>query len=129
MGTEIHLHIEIELNGIWEHWHTPKINCWYQLFGRLAGVRHPDEPHIKPRGIPSNITKPTTWDYDNSFGHTASWLTWQEFQKIQAWVEQEHEVYSRPGHGWHTVIGYLGGNGYQPYSDITNIRFIFWFDC
>lgn len=126
MGCDIHAHIEIKINGKWEHWTAPKINRWYQLFGRLAGVRCPEEPHPPVRQFPIDVTVPTMYDYRKTYGHTASWITWQELNEIQKWVEI-HEDYKR-GHGWHSVIGYLCGNSYRPQGDITDIRMVFWFD-
>lgn len=129
MGTDIHPHIEIKLDGEWQHWTAPKIVRWYQLFGRLAGIRCPDEPHPPVRGLPPDATCLTLWDHTETFGHTASWITWEELAEVQQWVESVHPEFSKPGHGWHQVIGYLRGRAYVPDGrEVTDIRMVFWFD-
>jgi len=39
MSCSIHLHIEVKVDGTWEHYGEPSINSNYQLFEKLAGVR------------------------------------------------------------------------------------------
>lgn len=132
MGADIHAHIEIKLDGKWEHWHAPKILRWYGLFARMAGVRSYEESDQKypVRGLPDDLSVPTRWAYEleKADSHTESWLTWQEFAELQKWVESEHPEYRQPGHGWHTVIGYLNGNNYEPTGRVSDIRLVFWFD-
>lgn len=67
MGCDIHLFIEHRKKGT-ERWASFTYNAVnpgrnYQIFGRLAGVRWPEEPHIEPRGRPSDAS----WCEDMSY--------------------------------------------------------------
>jgi hypothetical protein len=129
MGCDVHAHIEVLVDGTWEHWHVPKINRDHQLFGRMAGVRQETEPHPPVRGLPPDITRLTRMDYMRQAGdaHHASWLTSAEFCELHAWVEAHFPEY-HTGHGWHKVVGYLFGDGYGSRQHVQDVRLVFWFD-
>lgn len=57
MGCDIHAHIELKVNGKWEHYSCPNIQRWYTLFTRICGVRGNDNitPIDKPRGLPEDL--------------------------------------------------------------------------
>lgn len=55
MGCDIHLHIEIKMNGLWRHYSMPHIERDYCLFGVMAGVRgNKDDMIVAPSEIHLN---------------------------------------------------------------------------
>lgn len=74
MGCDCHAHVEIKINGKWENYSTCRPRRNYALFAKMAGVRNYDEivPIAPPRGLPSDISVVTKFDFDNwdSDGHT-----------------------------------------------------------
>ena len=34
MGTDMHLHIELKIDGRWEHWSAPRIDRNYEFFAK-----------------------------------------------------------------------------------------------
>lgn len=139
MGCDIHLHIEIKIDGRWHHYAAPGIERNYALFEKLAGVRGEVENAIvAPRGLPCDATELTKLDasYWEEDGHTTSWLGMAEIAKLNNWL--------RTRGAWlkydleHAILRtYLGGSsftGWKDYPEDPNVygtedvRFIFWFD-
>lgn len=87
MGCDIHCHIEVKINGRWEHYSALDIDRDYSLFARMAGVRayaDPSPPIAKPRGLvpdPSIITE-IDWARGDGDWHTPSWLTGAELDAL-----------------------------------------------
>lgn len=137
MGCDIHLHIEIKLNGKWEHWGAPHLQRNYPLFAKMAGVRNYDdeiEPIAKPKGLPEDLTVCTKFNagYDGNDGHSHSWLNCQEIAVLSTWARKTQKKDLE----WDIVHSSLLGNGFDiatyPEStpkEITDVRFVFWFDC
>jgi hypothetical protein len=153
MGCDIHTHIEIKVNGTWEHWACPDIRRWYELFEFLAGVRGEVEKAIvPPKGFPSDASVLTKMDYDyyGADAHTPSWLGWKELDKLSAWLENYAKENSKEKNArlleYNLEFGilrgtYLFGNGltsFKHYNDVedveyvpksvTDVRMVFWFD-
>lgn len=132
MGCDIHLHIEIKVDGIWEHWSAPSVGRNYLLFAIMAGVRNYNEitPVAKPKGLPQDISKLTKMDYNQMAGdaHTASYLDHKEMAKVEAMYKNElpeEDFFSIE----HDILRcYLFGNSFTPNNKISEIRFVFWFD-
>lgn len=133
MGCDVHLHIEVKLDGKWEHWGHPSIHRWYTLFGKMAGVR--DEsvvPIAEPRGLPKDATTITLFDSKNwgRDGHSHSWLSADEIEnQLYPWFEDNmHGMDRYP----ETFFGYLCGNGWDRENmlalGLEDFRFVFWFD-
>jgi len=136
MGCDIHAHFEIKLNGKWEHYSQPRIQRWYMLFTRIAGVRnHPDTTPISlPKGLPDDLSITTKFcaDYWNGNGHSHTWLNANEIRELMntSFIKDDWDFE-------HEQIGYLCGNGWGDWSkgddgyskEIEDIRFICWFDC
>jgi hypothetical protein len=147
MGCDIHLHIEIKLNNKWEHYACPRIERWYQLFAKMAGVRNYVEsgviPISLPKGIPEDVTSITKYDYErwDTDGHSHSWLNLKEIAELEDWLNQMKEG-NNPNNGdleWDILHCYLFGNSFaalykypeetKKYNpEITDVRFVFWFD-
>jgi hypothetical protein len=146
MGCDIHLHIEVKIDGQWEHWSAPNVPRCYPLFNKLAGVRGYDTdetPISKPRGLPDEITRVTRTAYDWEVGdaHDTSWINRDEIASLEEWVRIELKK-TWNSNKWldleaHMLHSYCCGNGFGGighYSNsypesITDVRFIFWFDC
>jgi hypothetical protein len=145
MGCDIHLHIEVLLNGTWEHYAAPRVKCWYALFGVMAGVRDTEQvPISAPKGFPrdaSALTRVIREDYGID-GHTDSWLDHEEIMRLEDWLAEQQRIDKLPFPGYDLEAVILNttmcGNrftSYWRYNDvsylptgITDIRFVFWFD-
>lgn len=126
MGCDIHLHIEVEIDGKWCHMNEPDVDRHYRLFARMAGVRndatYEAEPISQPRGLPDDISTVTNmhaqlWEGD---AHSHSWLSMGEL----ALIEQEFEQ----------PFGCVFGCRFRTVHDCPaefpphRIRAVFWFD-
>ena len=132
MGCDIHLHIEIKIDGNWEHYAYPHIARSYVLFGVLAGVRGDSKPIVAPKGFPVDASVVTKLDYAHwgSDAHTPSWLNAKEVGRLRRWfddetttaVSLEYNILSNT---------YLFGNAFDVAdlpSTVEDFRFVFWFD-
>ena len=138
MGCDVHLHVEIKVEGEWRHYNHPKVDRNYNLFSRMASVRnHGDiEPISLPRGLPEDVTFTTGLDvaHRGTDGHSHSYLDSAEIAELQEWaVSQEWGS----GAFWFAdTFGFLFGNlleGFARYPDerlgfLEDVRFVFWFD-
>lgn len=129
MGCDIHLHVEIKIDGKWEHWSAPYVNRAYSLFGLMAGVRGDAAPLYEPRGFPEDASAITRMDYDadGPDAHTPSWLTWAEMRRVAAvysdevnggaqFISLEHTIL-------HCYVPTFGDDETEPEA-----RVVFWFD-
>ena len=137
MGCDIHLHVEVKIDGKWEHWSCPDVNRDYELFGWLADVRG-DDPVAPQKGIPDDATTLTKlhcedWGVD---GHSHSWLGTGEVAEVARRYEARGQQSSFERD---TGIGYVPG--YRKWSEepdpaedgpmatkIEDARIVFWFD-
>jgi hypothetical protein len=143
MGCDIHLHVEVKIEGKWEHYHAPNISRSYKLFEKMAGVRGEIKNAISsPKGLPDDlniITRKSAeyWDVD---GHSWSWLNLEEISILSDWL---HDLGSKEEKGFlncdleHSILHcYCEGNSFAgiiKYPDekpewIEDVRFVFWFD-
>lgn len=135
MGCDIHAHIELKVNGKWEHYSCPLLKRWYALFARIANVRNDGsiEPISLPRGLPDDLNIVTKLEADSwkGDGHHYTWLNKDELNELIKWAED------RMGNdGWsfqHEQMGYLNGNDFLQYAEshpkeFEDVRFICWFD-
>ena len=145
MGCDIHCHIEVKLNGRWEHWSTPQIERSYWLFARMADVRNREEPNrVYPicaaRGMVNDPSILTEVAYTHDDGHHHSWLSGKELEDLieelgnladnnKMPTTHAFQSYRRGG------FGYLFGNGFNAqahpgdYPDgVEDARLVFWFD-
>ena len=147
MGCDIHLHIELKIEGKWEHYGCPSIPRSYYLFTKLAGVRasNPEiEPFSEPRGLPDDITLLTKMavDRDGGDAHSKSWIDSNEIDQLEEWVRTYLiKTWNRSNSNWldleaHFLHSYCFGNsfaGIKKYpesypSSVEDVRFVFWFD-
>ena len=141
LGCDIHLHIEVKVNGKWEHWGCPNVMRSYMLFEKLAGVRGDVANAIAPpRGLPEDVTSLTRMDREvwNDDGHTSSYITSDEIEhQLYPWYDslrEEPKEQSRFSLDLfpETNFGYFFGNGWDMKNandhGIEDFRFVFWFD-
>ncbi len=151
MGCDIHFHIEVEIDDKWEHYASPSVSRWYWLFGVLAGVRNGEvKPIVKAKGFPKDASTITRLSYEwmGRDAHTPSWLNSKEILKLQSILKKEEQSLSEDERKllrWDAfdlecgiLNTYFFGNGftswleyddmkYKP-DEITDVRFVFWFD-
>lgn len=128
VGCDIHLHVEVKVDGKWEHWSAPTTGRWYRLLGLLAGVRGEESPVFEPRGCPTDASALTKLDYEaeGADAHTPSWLSWEEmetvFRRFNKDLPQDQRVYmdSEFLHCWRPSFG--------PNEEEPEARIVFWFD-
>lgn len=133
MGCDIHLHIEIKLGGRWEHLGHPNVGRNYELFAVMAGVRGDEKPIAPPRGLPSDASVVTKFDFANweSDAHTPSYLNAEEIARLEDWLHER-----KIDMEWELLHCYLFGNsfgGFHKYPTersnvVEDLRFVFWFD-
>lgn len=124
MGCDIHAHIEVKLDGKWEHYSCLDMPRDYRLFGKMAGVRNRDvTPIAEPRFLPGDLTKVTLHHAQKwkGVGHSHSWLTHDEMAEVEKWYEGI-VGFTHPAQ----PFGYLFGNGWD--SGKYEARVVFWFD-
>jgi len=134
MGCDIHAHIEVEVDGQWQHYSAPSLKRRYCLFEKICGVRGDVSKAIAPpRGLPddcSQITKICA-NYDGSDGHSHTWLSKDEFLGLIHWME--NLPCGEPYLWQYNELGYLNGDsflcdGKSNAPEFTDCRFICWFD-
>lgn len=86
MGCDIHVHLEIEIDGQWHHYNSINLYRNYTLFAKMADVRNDGSitPLSTCRGLPENISVVTKLDVDSwgNDGHSHSWLNAKEISEI-----------------------------------------------
>jgi hypothetical protein len=144
MGCDMHLHIELEIDGEWEHYGHPNISRDYTLFAKMADVRNyaEIEPISVAKGVPDDMSKITKLNYErwDSDAHSASWLNIVEIMQLESWLKSR----KTPDNNYlcyhleHSILHtYLFGNSFSgtvKYPEdmeglgIQDVRFVFWFD-
>ena len=141
MGCDIHWHLEVKINGRWEHFASPDNPRSYALFARMAGVRNSPLDSIRyvqpidvPRGMvgdPSVVTEIARHDWGVD-AHSESWLTGEEVDALC----DETEVEGSQMPNLRRLFGYGFGNGFSlkdaaagDFPDVVEaFRLVFWFD-
>lgn len=135
MGCDIHLHIEIKIDGQWHHYACPKINRNYDLFSLMAGVRGNLIAISEPKGLPddiSNITKINYNTYWSGDAHSKSYLNSDELVMLSTSINDHLKLDLE-----HDILGcYLFGDSFDGFKlyrkiypkELEDVRFVFWFD-
>lgn len=134
MGCDVHCYIEVK--DRWGNWYLlnqPRVQRDYGLFEKMAGVRGEIENAIfPPRGLPKQLSIVVTaedahWGVD---GHSHSWFTMEEMDRIEKWYKKYRLKYS-DDYVW-PVFGFLFGNGFDSKESLiepfVDCRMVFWFD-
>lgn len=125
MGCDIHLHIEVLLDGAWHHYNHRSVPRCYELFGYMAGVRGGGEV-VAPRGLPPDATVLTRYEYDKykDNWHHASWLSASEVAEVVGKMKMNW-FDTGDWFGWLFGHSFVGSDWRDEVSDY---RFVFWFD-
>lgn len=140
MGCDMHAHMEIKVNGQWHHYSQPSVNRNYDFFSALAGVRRygdTDTPIAGGRGIPTDATFTTRFDYEKGWGsdaHSPSWISDKECLKLEEQFEA-HNLWCDIFDHAYLFGNYITSPMVHP-SDAEHIikagyeeaRIVFWFD-
>ena len=135
MGCDIHMHVELLMEGSdeWQHWNAPWVRRYYAMFAKMADVRNYDKvtPIAERRGMPDDASALTRWDSERMGrdGHSHSWLNRAELHQIQEYWEIEDHT-RRQFFETDFMGGYLAGNTYthELPAGIRDVRIVFWFD-
>lgn len=141
MGCDIHLHIEIKLNGRWEHFGCPNIDRNYSLFSKMAGIRQVVgvAAITQPKGLPKDLTCITQFDADywKDDRHGESWLDKHEIVQLSNFLEGMSTGSTKNYDLECDILHcYLFGNSFAGLSKypgecregVSDVRFVFWFD-
>lgn len=137
MGCDIHAHLEVRLNGKWEHYSVIDIDRSYSLFAIMTGVRNYGEiePISKPKGLPEDVSQITKidrmiWDED---GHSDSWLDVIDMEKLRDRIKKtfgndsidlERDVFNMHSSFFGCEI--TDKSSYP--EGVDDVRLVFWFD-
>jgi len=130
MGCDIHLHVEVKINGKWEHWTNPSVDRNYDLFAKMAGVRNNGSitPISEPKGLPKDLSVVTqfAYEYEKDDAHTESWLNRDEIKELAQWYEN---TYPRGISLECSILhSYCVGYSFKDKMYHEDARFVFWFD-
>ena len=144
MGCDIHIHGEVKIEGLWQHYSLPRISRNYSLFAKMANVRNYNESNIvpisEPKGLPSDISFVTWFDYMHcwkEYGHSMSWLGGEELDILENWMREYGPERSKAERlfNFGDEFGYVFGNSWniKKYPDdyplgVQDARLVFWFD-
>ena len=141
MGCDIHMHIEVKVDGVWNYYGGPKVSRNYWLFANMAGVRNywDIKPICEPKGLPDDATEITKihygiWDGD---AHSTSWLGPAEVvelrKRLQAakdieWPENDLEYGILHAYLPENPISIAEGLDATDSFPAEDLRLVFWFD-
>lgn len=134
MGCDIHVHVEVKIDGQWHHMEGLHVSRNYDLFSALAGVRGPGPGVAPDRGIPEDVSALTKMLHNKWAGdaHSESYITSQELKSFLPRVGS-YKCFSGDD------LGYFMGDGFEPFYDeprnpndfpkeMEDFRLVFWFD-
>lgn len=142
MGCDIHMHIEVQIDGAWEHYANPSVSRNYNLFAKMAKVRWDEsdgEPIAANRGVPDDMSKITRLDYQNegSDAHSATWFGIVEIMQLENWLKKQDWGVLKNDLEYGILKTYLFGNSFSGLvrypediriKGLEDVRFVFWFD-
>lgn len=148
MGTTLHAHIEVKLDGKWQHFAAPCVERNYILFAVLAAVRRQDANaalgHMDPfevttvpwcAKLPEDISEVTavchrkeSEQYDL---HHEGWLEGRFIPTLQQELNRYMSYKAKNGPMdleediFHT---YINGSSIAAHDGFEDVRIVFWFD-
>ena len=143
MGCDIHVHVEVKINGTWHHYNQPDTRRNYELFAKMAGVRNWDdsgiEPISPPRGLPEDASFTTQFDnyaHWGDDGHSHSYLALPELVELKEWAREQNFREELPGWWFEEQFGFLFSNSITQLDEyrkgypegVEDVRLVFWFD-
>ena len=135
MGCDIHLHIEVKIQGKWLHYGCPMVDRRYDAFAYMANVRNYDdiEPISYPKGLPEDVSEMTRFCYaqdeDHYSLHGMSWLDKAQIELLEEWFKEQVAGGGWQDFNYHFIRTYLCGNGLTcNIKGVDDVRLVFWFD-
>lgn len=143
MGANIHTHIEVKLNGKWEHFAAPDVTRDYRLFAAISGERAVDIPLgnrpravSRHRGVPEDASLVTRicLDQDRGLGiHGFGWLEVGEIVRLQDELYRVRPEVVRTGIDeldleYSIFRTYICGGTIAGHTGFDDVRIIYWYD-
>ena len=132
MGCDIHLNIEVKINGAWEHYAQLEPGRTYTMFGAMAGVRRNESLFGEPKGIPADCSVLTRFNVAQwaGDGHSHSWLGREEIMRLETFFDDYiRQAADRDRYSFERWLGtYLYGDGFGSLEVVDDVRFVFFFD-
>lgn len=135
MSRDIHFHIEVKINGKWEHHSQPRIPQVGPLFVYLLDACR------SQRGLPVDRSYMTEfcarYEQKQINAHNHGFIESDGIKELEVFIRDliragyfkcslRSDIMSE-GH----VLGYLFGNSWSDFKDVEgveDVRFLFWFD-
>lgn len=142
MGCDMHLHVEVKVNGQWHHYGAYQPRRDYPVFAILAGVRGREDTQSisSPRGLPEDVTYLTRFHYDRRYAewHSESWLDLEELGPLVQFMEERTPGVFDPVEKWAMGLP-VWTDGYDSLylfqsswlkvpEGVEEVRWVFWFD-
>ena len=134
MGCDIHVYVEVKIEGSWYNYGTPYVSRNYTLFAKMADVRNYDSiiPIDTPRGLPTDISKvvEAARRKVGVDGHSDSWLSYDEFVELREWFKEQtgHDFWDENFDLFEmSLYTWRKYREYYP-EQVEDVRFVFWFD-
>lgn len=141
MGCDIHLAIEVKINGRWQHYGMPRVEGNYRLFSLMCGVRYeqgqPDPVvNVLLNDVPEDADELTKFHY-NWWRGDAHHLCVFSWAKISELIQKGQKYL-----GWRSMfpltdemeLGYCFGNSWENWKQhaglrgVEDVRWVVWFD-
>lgn len=141
MGQNIHLHIEVKRNGVWEHYSAPHVKRDYKLFSLMGSDRF--IPGFGPKstlahGLPDDASYLTAvcLDYDandlygDNIRQTVRVMDKDGVQKLQlAYALAYPGMAPLDADLEENVFRcYINGNAISAHKGFDDVRLVYWFD-
>lgn len=89
MGTDIHVHSEIKIDGRWEHYLSHDEGRWYELFSLMGLSYRSYAPTIVPiKPLPDDLNPLTRLLVMDSDMHNPSWLNIKDIGKLKRYFKK-----------------------------------------
>lgn len=143
MGANIHVHIEVKINGQWHHYAAPIVRRDYQLFAAVNGLRAEDiRPSNRPNAIsthhklPGDISLITRLSLEEDRGrglHDFGYLTSNDLVVLQNELYRIRPEVYRTGFDeldleYSIFRTYVNGSTIASHPGYEDARVVYWYD-
>lgn len=131
MGCDIHLILEIKIEGKWRFGGILDMDRNYEIFSRMArcGRNIDTEPIVENKGLPDDIDDISKIVIEDSADHSASWFNSEEVFQL-AKENPQLDMYGNEGVGTMCPFGGAWASNWRMtnYYGFEDFRWIFGFD-
>lgn len=92
MGTDINLHIEVQIKGQWHHYACPNIDRTYTVFEQIGNPRGTliGTPIVLMSDLPDDKTPVTKYSLEESgSSYPSCVLSWDKVRELSKWMLYE----------------------------------------